>query len=76
MRTYSYEINGTAANDQTWQTSGKVDDPDNNLNDVFDRAMRDSFMALTGGKAKFGNPGVGCAGPYGIRRIVIEQVEQ
>jgi len=74
MRAYSYEISGTAANDQTWKIIGTVDDPNNDLPAVFDRAMRESFLALTQGKAVFGNPGVGCAGPYGISRILIEQV--
>jgi hypothetical protein len=72
MRAFNYEISGTAANNQTWQTSGQVDDPNNNLNEVFDRAMRSSFLVLTQGRAQYGNPGIGCAGPYGINRILIE----
>jgi hypothetical protein len=71
-RTYKYEIQGTAANDQTWQTSGIVVDDHNDLNSVFDAVMRGSFASLTGGRAEYGKPGVGCAGPYGIGRIVIE----
>jgi hypothetical protein len=75
LTTYRFEILGTAAGGQTWETSGKIDDADNDLPAVFDDAMRLSFAQLTNGKAIFGKPGVGCSGPYKIRRIVIEAVQ-
>lgn len=73
IKVYRYEIQGTAADDQTWQTSGTITDEHNDVLAVFDTAMRLSFQQLTSGKAVFGKPGVGCSGPYAIRRIVIER---
>jgi hypothetical protein len=72
-KAYRFEMSGTGSNDQTWQTSGVIIDTHNDVMSVFDSAMRASFQQLTSGKAVFGKPGVGCSGPYDIRRIVIEQ---
>ncbi len=68
---YQFTIIGTAANGQTWRTTGKVSCE---FNACFDTAMRASFEQLTGGKAVFGKPGVGCSGPYDITSILIQQV--
>ena len=73
IKSYTFQIEGTAAAGQTWKSSGVVIDEQNDLIAVFDSAMRLSFQQLTSGKAVFGKPGVGCSGPYDIRRIVIEQ---
>lgn len=61
-----YTINGTAAGDQTWDCHGTIDNADWNDHDLLGRAMQDSFIKLTQGKAVFGKPGVGCRGPYKI----------
>jgi hypothetical protein len=37
--------------------------------------MRALFAKLKAGKAVFGNPGIGCAGPYGVSRFLIEAEE-
>ena len=72
-RNYRFEIHGTAGNGQTWKTNGTVTDGDNDFMAVVDDAMRLSFNQLTGGKAVYGKPGVGCVGPYELQRIVIEK---
>jgi len=71
IKTYNFEFEGKAARGQTWKASGQIDDDANNLMAVFDTAMRLTFQQLTSGKAVFGKPGVGCAGPYDITRITI-----
>jgi hypothetical protein len=70
-RVYRFEFHGTAAGHSTWKTSGKVVDENNNLMDVFDHAMRETFLQLTQGKAVFGQPGVGCSGPYEITSLTL-----
>lgn len=72
-RTFHFEINGTAAKGQTWKAAGYIVDPSNDLTSVFNEAMRTSFEQLTEGKAVYGRPGVGCSGPYDVKKIVIEQ---
>jgi hypothetical protein len=69
-RIYQFEFHGTAARGQTWETAGQVMDENNDLMSVFDSAMRASFEQLTAGKAVFGKPGVGCAGPYEITSFI------
>jgi len=39
-------------------------------------AMKQAFQQLTDGKAVFGNPGVGCVGPYHITRMLLEVVKR
>jgi hypothetical protein len=70
---YRYEISGTAADDQTWKTEGTITDTTNDIVSMFTGILRASFHQLTHGEAVFGKPGVGCNGPYDIRKIVIEQ---
>jgi hypothetical protein len=71
---YSYVIEGSGANNQTWQTRGAVLCE---FHDAFDHAMLESFDQLTQGKAIYGNPGVGsCKGPYDILKVTITQVAQ
>lgn len=72
-KTYTFEIGGTGANGQTWTAKGTVSAE---FVDVFNAAMRESFEQITGGRAVFGKPGLGCNGPYDIDRVVIEQVRQ
>jgi len=70
---YTYTAEGTAAGGQTWKTSGTIHC--DFFNTLF-HATRDSFDQLTQGKAVYGQPGVGCQGPYDVTRIVIERVKQ
>ena len=37
--------------------------------------MRSSFMKLTRGQAVFGNPGIGCSGPYHVTKFTISETE-
>lgn len=73
---YTYVINGTAAEGQTWVTSGLIEIEElGNFPDVPMLALKDSFLKLTHGNAVFGNPGLGCNGPYTITRMLIEKNE-
>lgn len=79
MTRYRYQLNGTAALGQTWQTVGEViaedfGDIPGDISDVFGQAMLKSFMQLTRGKAVFGSPGVGCQGPYRVTRVLVEEI--
>ena len=72
---YTYDIVGTAANDQTWSTMGEVEvEQLGNFPDVPMLALQDSFLKLTHGNAVYGLPGVGCDGPYTIIKMTIEKV--
>ena len=57
MRTYEYTMKGTAADGQTWETEGAIDDADFSFVPL--RALADSFHKLTNGEAVFGHPGIG-----------------
>jgi hypothetical protein len=70
--TYRYAINGSAAQGQTWATSGEVSVLGaGSFMVAVERAMRDSFMDLTQGRAIFGEPGKGCVGPYRVTKLEI-----
>lgn len=71
-RVFRYTINGTAANGQTWETSGIVNCE---FHDTFRLANALSFEQITQGRAVFGQPGT-CKGPYSIHKILIEEVKQ
>lgn len=68
MKSYAYAVEGTAADGQTWKAAGKVTCL---WHQVFDLAMREAFEELTGGRAVYGKPGVGCKGPYDITAMHI-----
>lgn len=70
--TGEYTIEGTSAGGQTWKTTGRVS---TDYPYCLEDAMRDSFFQLTHGKAVFGQPGVGCSGPYKISRFELVTVE-
>jgi hypothetical protein len=73
---YRYQINGSAADGQTWVTQGEVESyAAGDFPSVPGLALEQSFMKLTAGEAIFGHPGLGCKGPYGITRMLIEKVE-
>jgi len=75
MPKFKYEVAGTAAaNSQTWSTSGTMVAELGDFARLPERCMRESFMQLTQGKATYGNPGIGCKGPYSITKLLIEEV--
>lgn len=76
MTAYTYTVTGTAARGQTWETSGETSDfPPGAFTEAFHDAMRQSFEQLTSGRAVFGFPGLGCSGPYALKKLVIEAKE-
>jgi hypothetical protein len=73
---YRYVIQGTASGGQTWTTVGEVEThAARDFLAVPSLALEDGFMKLTDGQAIYGFPGVGCNGPYGITRMLIEKIE-
>ena len=70
---YTFSVHGVGAEGASFEASGNVVCE---FADTFEAAMLETFTQLTHGRAVFGSPGVGCRGPYDIRRIVIEQVPQ
>lgn len=71
MVKYEYEIQG-GSSDGDWTTSGTVI-AGTSLIDAIDAVMADSFNKLTQGKAVFGKPGVGCRGPYDMKKITVSK---
>jgi hypothetical protein len=72
---YKYEVSGTAAGGQTWAASGEVAvEKEGAFWLVPDKAMREAFIQLTEGRAVYGQPGVGCKGPYTFLRLAVERV--
>ncbi len=69
MTRYLYDIAGTGANNQTWRTTGTVEHDD--FQKALQRAQMVSFVQLTNGKAEYGQPGVGCNGPYTIVTFLV-----
>jgi hypothetical protein len=67
-KNYCYTIEGTDHSGNTWSTTGSVT---GEFMDCLSNAFRDSFMQLTRGKAIYGNPGVGCRGPYKVTRYLL-----
>lgn len=72
-KTYHYTIEGTAVAGQTWTTTGIVVCQ---FHESFMLACTQSFEQLTQGRAVYGQPGVGCHGPYDILKVTIEQVKE
>ena len=70
MVRYRYTIEGTSSHN-TWEHSGVIEALPGLFPAVAMDAMRETFMALTKGKAVFGKPGVGCDGPYTATRLEI-----
>lgn len=70
MKTYAYEISGTGGFAKApWQVSGAVTCE---WGDAFNVVMRQTFEALTEGRA--GQPGRCCGGPYEIDKLTITRV--
>lgn len=74
MPLFKYEMQGTAAGGQTWQTFGTVEAAA--LMAAPNEALRESFNRLTAGRAVYGQPGAGCRGPYNITKLVIEACDE
>ena len=74
MSIYVWALTGTDGNGNRWETSGEVDKAV--FHDALDDAQRLSFHQLVQGKAKFGNPGVGCSGSYRIDSLTINRKEE
>jgi hypothetical protein len=72
-RKFSYKVRGTAADDQTWEAKGEVTVNEVDIFIPFNMVMRDTFAQLTGGRAVYGKPGVGCAGPYEVTSFSMER---
>ena len=75
MMRYHYTMVGTAADDQTWGTTGKIAIEAGDFSSISEHALRHSFNELTQGKAVFGRPGIGCKGPYKIQVLLITLVD-
>ena len=76
MRYYLYTVDGIGSNDNTWKITGNLVIAPAQFPDIFDMIMEDVFNQLTRGKAVYGKPGVGCAGPYTVNRILLEREEK
>jgi hypothetical protein len=80
---YKWTVEGTAARmigdgaeGQTWTTTGEIETGALEFHNALTQVMRQSFQQLTKGNAIFGQPGVGCRGPYAITRYALEAVVQ
>jgi len=69
MPLYDYTITGLDGNDNTWTVAGKVQVDEFIAAPTF--AMQDGFRKLTQGEAVYGQPGVGCRGPYKVTNMTI-----
>lgn len=67
---YNWKISGVDGNGNSWTTKGSITSNESFL-EVVDEAIRQSFTKLTKGLAVYGNPGVGCVGPYKILDFAI-----
>ena len=73
-KTWQYTVSGKAAGGDTWATSGTVHCE---FSESFKASMRAAFEAVTDGRAEYGKPGQGgCKGPYSIKSVLIEELEQ
>jgi hypothetical protein len=72
---YDYEMSGTATSgQQDWTVTGMVElINDRDFMFVGDKVLADAFRKLTKGEAVFGSPGVGCSGPYHIKKMTVEE---
>jgi len=69
---YRYQVTGTAAEGQTWECYGQVMGHPGSFPDLLHEAMRRAFAQLCHGKATYGQPGNGCAGPYTVTGFALE----
>jgi len=71
-----FKVEGTAHGGQTYTCEGRVNANIADVPDCFMDVMRASFHQLTSGKAVFGQPGIGCRGPYTVTRIELKPGEE
>jgi hypothetical protein len=72
---YAYTLEGTAADGQTWCSSGEVyTENEGDFPLALQDAQRRAFQQLTQGKAVYGIPGIGCRGPYKITKLIVERI--
>jgi len=77
MITYGYEVGGTAAGGQTWTVRGSVTVASAGMfHQALELIQGEAFQKLANGKAVFGNPGIGCRGPYRYTRFVVQEFTQ
>ena len=69
---YKYKVEGTATNEQTWWIAGEKECMPGDFAKLPEIILRETFRVLTSGKAVYGKPGVGCSGPYSIKKFLIE----
>jgi hypothetical protein len=72
-RPYTFTLKGSAAGGQSWTTTGSLTCE---FHELMELVMQETFQQLTAGRAQFGNPGLGCRGPYDITEVSIKQVLQ
>ncbi len=72
MSRYRFEVAGTTGRGQAYSCEGIVESP--SFHEGMQDAMRDSFQQLTRGRAVFGEPGLGCVGPYTLTRFLLTEV--
>lgn len=70
---WRFSVSGQGSEGNVFDATGVT--PPCELHEAFDVIMKDAFHQLTQGKAVFGHPGVGCKGPYRIRRFYFEEVD-
>lgn len=75
MTEYRYQVQGRAADNESWFTTGKVTaNGGGAFMPAVQEAMRKSFVDLTNGQAVYGSPGKGCSGPYRITSLALSEV--
>ena len=72
---YAWSIHGMNAVGNSWETFGTIDTVPGDFHEMLENIQKESFFQLTEGKATFGHPGKGCAGPYSIERLVVQKLE-
>lgn len=73
IKHYRLVVDGSGADGQTFQATTELACE---FHEAMSLGMVDIFQQITQGRATYGNPGVGCRGPYDIHRVLIEQVKQ
>jgi hypothetical protein len=76
MTTFIWGMTGLDGGGNRWDTGGSLQVSETmTFADVATEAQRQSFLQLTNGKATYGNPGVGCKGPYKTTSMTITRLD-
>lgn len=67
----NYTASGTDADGKDWEVVGILNGSNPLELDAIVHLGRSVFQQLTNGKAQFGQPGVGCRGPYKIKMLTL-----